>query len=578
MLSLKDWKTRTKLLVTFITMIIITIFVSFNGLYTANRLHNNLVDFYQDGFIPNTTLSQIQLNQEKATTEMQRILWKAETLQDQSVIEEAVVALNEFTAENERLIQEYEASNLTGEKKELLSTLKNVNSRYISAREEAMKAARNGDFELAVDLNENKAKPLREEVSSILTQMREVDNQAAADMIAKDQTAYKLTRYNSVILMSLSILLGIVFTVLLSRNIAKPIKALEQHADIMAEGDFTKELPAKLQMRRDEIGSVAVAFAKMNEKIRAILKEVADTVEKTSTQSEELSATVEEVSAQEENISASVQEIASGMEQISASVEEVTASSTEIIKQARRLEAKANNGETKVEEIKRRAEEMKTSASKSKETSISIYDQKQQEIMSAIKDVEVVEEITKMADVISEIAAQTNLLALNAAIEAARAGEQGRGFAVVAEEVRKLAEHSAATAGDIHKVIQQVNAAVERLINNAADILKFIDEKVAPDYDMLEQTGDRYANDALFVKNLTQDFAATASEIAAAIDEIGKAIEGVAATIEEATASSEEISSNSMETTKALEEVAKMAQAQAEMAESLSELVAKFKV
>jgi hypothetical protein len=55
-------------------------------------------------------------------------------------------------------------------------------------------------------------------------------------------------------------------------------------------------------------------------------------------------------------------------------------------------------------------------------------------------------EIAKITNVIDEIAFQTNLLALNAGVEAARAGEAGKGFAVVAQEVRELAQRSAAGA------------------------------------------------------------------------------------------------------------------------------------
>ncbi|MGI6092236.1 MAG: chemotaxis protein [Veillonellaceae bacterium] len=84
-----------------------------------------------------------------------------------------------------------------------------------------------------------------------------------------------------------------------------------------------------------------------------------------------------------------------------------------------------------------------------------------------------VKDTGKILDMSRGIATQTKLLSLNASIEAARAGVHGRGFAVVAQEMQKLAQNSADATENINKILQEIQDAIQKVIegiNQSASI------------------------------------------------------------------------------------------------------------
>ncbi|MEK3833280.1 methyl-accepting chemotaxis protein [Paenibacillus sp. FSL R7-0128] len=224
------------------------------------------------------------------------------------------------------------------------------------------------------------------------------------------------------------------------------------------------------------------------------------------------------------DISGVTEELSAGLQQTAASMEEMNASTTQIEAAIHGIARKAQEGAEAAGEINVRAERLKERAWESRTQADTVYGLSEEKLRTAIEQSGSISQISALTGAILEIAAQTNLLSLNASIEAARVGKAGRGFAVVAEEIRKLADNSRETVTEIQGVTGAVVQAVSNLVEAAESMLGFMDSQVKTDYDAMQETGERYSEDARYIEELVTDFSATSEELLASIQSMLTAI------------------------------------------------------
>lgn len=333
---------------------------------------------------------------------------------------------------------------------------------------------------------------------------------------------------------------------------------------------------AKLDKRNDEIGMMSRAVGHMHDELRGIVEIIKDQGDQLASSNNQFELQFKDIVDGISNVNSAVEEIALGS---TSQAQETTSASDHVLNIGNAIEsnsAAVNVLEESIANMNTLAEESNGMLQELIEINnrTSIYLNQVLEQINTTNESS--EKIKTAVALIQDIASQTNLLSLNASIEAARAGESGRGFAVVAEEIRKLAEDSAARAAEIDAVAMELMGNARESVDKMEELNRESELQLQK-LDETKHSFEGLTGEMIQVSNASEDILKQTNIINSLKTDVSNVIEQLAAIAEENAASTQETSATMNVLTGTIDHCKEETELLNELSELLSQQTQKFK-
>ena len=540
MKAFKNMKVTRKLLLSFLTVILLYVISISATLVGVHSITGSFNEFYNNSYQIVKESMNFRLNQYIVARNVLQIISdrdlavSAETL---SETEASMEVVDDSMKNLERLYKD----------KEMLSELKTRYEKLVTPREKVLNLLKTEKFDEAMKIYEKEYNPQAMETRTFLRQMETTTKEEADAYYQASEESSDTMLLVLIALAGITVLFSSAIWYLISKSITRPIQELKRSAEELAAGNLHTEISYTAE---NELGSLAESMRMTIQALREYMSEIEKSMMligkgKLNYQTEvEFKGDFIALKRSLDHISVMLSE---SMMKISNSAEQVSGGAQQISNGAQMLSQGASEQTGSIEELAANINEISETVKRNADDTVTasdLADAVEQEIMDNSTQMEAVtmaiaqirqtsKDITGIVKEIEDIAFQTNLLSLNAAVEAARAGDAGRGFSVVAEEIRKLATKTTDASKITAQLIQKSTKSVEEgsaLIDASEQSLKHIVDGARDVASKIEQISQSNIQQANFIIQIRQS-----------IEQISDIVQGNSATSEESAAASEEL-------------------------------------
>lgn len=379
----------------------------------------------------------------------------------------------------------------------------------------------------------------------------------------------------TIVTIMISVIISTIMIKWLVTGLTKPIAQLRHAMSRLSRGDLTVD--EHIYSTTPEIDSLARSFQRMLTSMKNVIREMDETTRQLAITGGDLEHVSEHVLESNDQLMAAISTVKQG-------AEETANASDESIHRVDEMKKRMQHVLVSVQNISASTSDMNQSSKGGEErlshliADIHSFAEQFKKVNDTIQSVKHHSmSITKVVDVIRQIAEQTKLLALNATIEAARAGEAGKGFAVVATEVRKLAEHASKATEEITSSIFAMEEVSIHATNQFEGMVTHLQHQLTSaneakrSFDHLLTEIQRVNRNVAQMEGELEQF----EQLLPMMETVTVAFASVA---QQTLASAEEMMSVSYDQTKQMNNMYRVGERLNELSQSLSTITASFKL
>lgn len=489
-MNLKSLKLRTKLLGSFLIVVLLTALVAYVGIVNIREIDKADTNLYENMTAPLGDVSDMGTYFQRIRVNVRDFI----SSQDESERIQYLKLIAELKDSFKKSSASFEKTILTSEARRVWENAVKSMDNYNSYIPQIEKYVGLGDYERANEIMKGEMRKANNETQSALDELQKSKVQLAKETSDNNSRISENANQIMLIISAISIIISILLGIIITRNIMNDVGGepaeVARIATEVANGNLTLKFDSK-----DNKG-IYGAIVTMSEKLKEIIASVIAGAGNIASATEQMSSTSQELSQGASEQASSVEEVSSSMEEMASNIQQNTDN-------AQQTDKIATSASSSIAKVSKASEESTTS----------------------------IKNIADKILIINDIAFQTNILALNAAVEAARAGEHGRGFAVVAAEVRKLAERSKIAADEINvlaknsvKVTEESAVLLNQIIPEIEKTAKLVQEISAGSIE--QSSGATQINNAIQQLNtITQQNAAASEELATSAEEMASQAE-----------------------------------------------------